>query len=283
MSAKVKKFLKWFLIIILVVASVGATVFIFFKEYNKKKVEEVNLIEVIDSQEEFNDSFDEVFQIITNAGKQDWFSDVEDTKICLDTVMSKLTNYYIKNNFKVKEKNISDSYSSMQTTRNLLMDMFDEYIDKSTSSYFPRLIGANDIYVAYANYLTKYAKFVSAVNKNIMDREDLVVASDLKFSIVDLYARIIMNSFSKVVVENDLKVIESDDNIDAINDDISFEYSLIESDDNLSINAIKFVQTYNKCDKTKLAKNFTSILTTASIDAGSTNEQKAAFYFKEIF
>ena len=282
MSGKVKKFFKWFLIISLVVASVAMTVFLFLKKVNSMKIEEVDLLEVVSAQEEFNEGFDSVVQIVEAEGKTDWFADLKSTKENLDDAMSKLSNHYVVSNFKVKEREISSTYTSMQTTRNLLMDMFDEYENKSTSAYFPRLIGANDIYVTYSNYLTKYAKFVMAVNNDLKSGDNFMI-SDIKYALIDLQSRIVINTFAKIEIVDDLKIIENDDNLDAINGKFNFDNSLIESDENISLNAIKFVQMYNRCDQNKLAKNFNTILSLAGIDSTSTLEQKAAFYFKEIF
>ena len=245
------------------------------------KINQVDVLEVVSAQEEFDEEFDSVIEVVQKEGKADWFADLKTTKENLDDSMSKLSNYYIASNFKVKERDISSTYSSMQTTRNLLMDMFDEYGKKATSAYFPKLIGANDIYVAYSNYLVKYARFVQAVNNDLAD--DSFMESDIKFAVIDLQTRIVINAFAKLEVVGDLKVIENDDNIDEINKYISFDSSLIESDKNLSVSSIRFVQLYNRCNKDKLAKSFVLTLSSANINAGATLEQKAAFYFKEIF
>ena len=286
MKFKVKKFFKWFGIIFLIVASVAATVFIFFKKYNENQVKEVNLINVLNSSEKtkFDNGFASVLSAINKTEKANWFEEVKIANDNLDDSLRVLSYYYMETDGLVKDREISSTYSSMITTRSTLTDMFNEYAIKSTSSYFPKLVGANDIFMAYSNYLVKYAKFVKAVNQNLTNRDGFILESDVKFCVIDLYSRIVVDTFSNPITDGDLKVLESETNINEIDKHFKFNHSYIDDADVLSINAIRFIENYNACNKEAFADNFVQNLNSATgFDENSTREIKAAFYFNELF
>ena len=242
--SKVKKILKWFIIIVLVVGSVSATVFIFFKKYNENKVKEVDLISVLNSngKTEFDEGLDSVLFAIGNSEKPTWFDDAVLVGENLDKSLEILSRYYIDSNGIVKVAEIDKTYSSMITTRNTLTGMFDEYAIKSTSEYFPILLGGNDIFVAYSNYLVKYAKFVKAINEDLMNKDSFNSVSDIKFSMIDLYSRIVVDSFSKLTKEGDLAVAGNKINLDKIHSYFKFDNSYIDCDKALTVDAIKFIE-----------------------------------------
>ena len=284
--SKFKKILKWFIIILLVVGAVGATVFIFFKKYNENKINDVDLISVLNSSEKtkFNAGFNAVLSSIEKSEKPTWFAEAVVAGENLDESLKVLSYYYIDSNGVVNDAEIDKTHSSMITTRNTLINMFDEYVIKSTSSYFPILNGANDIFVAYSNYLVKYAKFVKAVNENLLSRDNFNSISDIKFSMIDLYSRIVVDAFSKLSKDADLAVIGNKVNLDKINSHFEFENSYIDCDNALSSDAIKFIENYNVCNKELLADKFVETLDKSTgIDETSTSETKAAFYFNRLF
>lgn len=286
MSVKVKKFLKWFLIILLVVGSIAATVFIFFKRYNARQVKEVNLISVNESNDKykFDQGFNSLLATLEAEGEPEWFADVNVVNDNLDQALIVLSKYYISTNGKVKDKEISDNYQSMITTRNVLTSMFNEYNIKSTSVWFPNLVGANDIYVAYSNYLVKYAKLVKSVNENLAKRDGFDTTSDIKFSMIDLYTRIVVDEFSSLEKVGELQIIKSDTNIDEINKYFVFDHSYIAGGKVLTANALKFIQNYNSCNKELFADKFVENLNLATgYDEKSSKEIKAAFFFNEVF
>ena len=286
MSAKVKKFFKWFIIILLVVGSVVATVFIFFKNYNEKQIKEVNLVSVLNAKEKekFDHGLNSVLTILDSHGKEEWFADVKMVSDNLDESLYVLTSYYADNNGKVKDKEVSITYSSMITTRNTLIDMFEEYCKKSTSIWFPAVVGANDIYSAVSNYLVKYAKLIKAVNDNLIKSENFDSTSDIKFSLIDLYSRITVDAFDKLTIKNDLQIIENDSNVDEINKSFKFNNFYIDNENAFSLSALKFIQNYNECNKELFAENFVENLVLATgFDEKASKEIKTAFYFNEIF
>jgi len=284
--SKFKKILKWFIIIVLIAGSVAATVFIFFKKYNENKINDVDLVSVLNSSEKtkFDSGFDAVLSSIEASEKPTWFNEAVTAGENLDESLKILSYYYIDSNGIVYDEEIDKTHSSMVTTRNTLINMFDEYAIKSTSNYFPILVGANDIFVAYSNYLVKYAKFVKAVNEDLLSRENFNAVSDIKFSMIDLYSRIVVDAFSKLTKDVDLAVIGNKVNLDEIHNYFKFENSYIVCDKALSVDAIKFIENYNACNKELFADKFVETLNSATgIDANSTVEKKAAFYFDQLF
>lgn len=286
MKAKFLKFLKWFIIIVLVVGAVGLTVFMFFRNYNKKQIKQVDLNDVLTStnKQNFDNQFDEIVQILSENGQTVWFLDLKTTSTKLDNSLDVLINYYVDSNFVVYDAQISSTYSYMINTRNLLNNMFDEYITKSESQYFSKLVGANDIYNVYSNYLVKYADFVQAVNNNLKSRSDFDITSDIKFSIIDLQTRITNLTFSKVLTSEELFKIENNSNIQKINSYVEYNNSLINGINNMSIDSIRFISCYENCNKTYFAEHFNEEITNVTtINSSSTNEQKSAYYLKKIF
>ena len=139
-------------------------------------------------------------------------------------------------------------------------------------------------FVAYSNYLVKYAKFVKAVNEDLLSRENFNAVSDIKFSMIDLYSRIVVDAFSKLTKDVDLAVIGNKVNLDEIHNYFKFENSYIVCNKALSVDAIKFIENYNICNKELFADKFVETLNSATgIDANSTVEKKAAFYFNQLF
>ena len=284
--SKVKKILKWFIIIVLIAGAVAATVFMFFKKYNANKINDVDLVSVLNSTEKtkFDSGFDAVLSSIEASEKPTWFAEAVVAGENLDESLKILSCYYIDSNGIVNDAEIDKTHSSMITTRNTLINMFDEYAIKSTSSYFPILNGANDIFVAYSNYLVKYAKFVKAVNENLLSRDNFNSVSDIKFGMIDLYSRIVVDAFSKLSKDADLAVIGNKVNLDKIHSHFEFENSYIDYDKALSSDAIKFIENYNICNKELFADKFVETLDSATgIDANSSNEKKAAYYFNQLF
>ena len=162
--------------------------------------------------------------------------------------------------------------------------MIDEYIIKSTSEYFPSLIGANDIYLAFSNYLIKYAKVVKAVNENLISKEGFNSTSDVKFVMIDLYSRVVVDTFSNVETKNDLNVIKEDLNINKIDESFKFRYSYIDDSDAIVADVTEFIRYYNLCNKELFADKFVETISLATgIDENSTAEIKAAFYYNKIF
>lgn len=286
MKSKVKKFFKWFLIVILVVAAVGTTVFVFFKKYNAKQIKQVDLNDVLtaSSKQNFDNGLNDVITILNANGGANWFTSLKTTSVGLDNSLDVLSNYYCSEGFKVKEKNISDTYSSMIITRDLLNDMFEEYKIKSESAYFQKLIGANDIYLTYSNYIVKYARFVQAVNNNVKAKDGFDCSSDIKFSVIDLQTRVAISGFSKLTKNGQLNKIENANNIDEMNKYVVYENSYIKASNGFGLNALRFIQYYDVCNKNALAENFKSeLLAVSEITETSTSEQKVAYYFKKMF
>ena len=283
---KVKKILKWFIIIVLIAGAVAATVFMFFKKYNENKIDDVDLVSVLNSTEKtkFDSGFDAVLSSIALSQKPTWFDEAVVAGENLDESLKVLSYYYVDSNGVVNDAEIDKTHSSMVTTRNTLINMFDEYKVKATSSYFPVLLGANDIFVAYSNYLVKYAKFVKAVNEDLLSSENFNAVSDIKFSMIDLYSRIVVDAFSKLTKDVDLAVIGNKVNLDEIHSYFKFENSYIVCDNALTSDAIKFVENYNGCNKELFADKFVEYLDkTNGIDENSTTETKTAFYFNQLF
>lgn len=286
MKAKLLKFLKWFLTILLIVGAVGLTVFIFFKNYKSKEIQKVDLNSVLNStdKQKFDNGLDNTITILSNNGQTDWFTVLKTTSTKLDSSLDVLVNYYIDDNFVVRDENIDSTYSSMINTRSLLISMFNEYSIKADSVYFKKDIGANDIYSTYSTYLVRYARFIQAVDNNLKNRSGFDYYGDVKFSIIDLQTRIVISSFSNLTEKNNLNVITTSTDINLINSYVSYRNSYIFGNNTFGVASINFIQNYEACNKTYLAEHFAEEVGGAnSISESSSAEKKSAYYFKSIF
>jgi len=118
----------------------------------------------------------------------------------------------------------------------------------------------------------------------LLSIENFNAVSDIKFSMVDLYSRIVIDAFSKLTKDVDLAVIANKVNLDEIHNHFKFENSYIDCDNALKVDAIKFIENYNGCNKELFAEKFVEYLDkTNGIDANSTPETKTAFYFNQLF
>lgn len=286
MKTKLLKFLKWFLTIFLIVGAVGLTVFIFFKNYKSKEIQKVDLNSVLNStdKQNFDNGLDSTITILSNNGQTDWFTVLKTTSTKLDSSLDVLVNYYIDDNFVVRDENIDSTYSSMINTRSLLISMFNEYSIKADSVYFQKDIGANDIYSTYSTYLVRYARFIQAVDNNLKNRSGFDYSGDVKFSIIDLQTRIVISTFSNLTETNNLNVITTSADINLINSYVFYRNSYIVGNNTFGVAAINFIQSYEACNKTYLAEHFAEEVNRAnSISESSSAEKKSAYYFKSVF
>ena len=131
-----------------------------------------------------------------------------------------------------------------------------------------------------------FADMIDTINSEL-DKTNIVKNADVKFSIIEVYCDVCIDTFSNLILEaSGIRMVENRQNIDLINQSVNFESGYISSSnagDNFSYLSNYFISNYNACDKqtfaTNLAQNVNQIV---SITDSSTSLVKATYYFKGV-
>ncbi len=278
-----KKFLKVLLIVILVLGVIGGTVYFFFINLRKDK-DPIVLVNHTksDSKIKFNEDL-LIIDANLDAVGDHRFDLIITTHNNLDEIMDTLSVYVVADGGKIGNKDVISSLSSVESSRAKANNMIKEYKAKMNTPYFNDSLGCNDLYEQISDYLIQYSNLVNDIKTYSIglgyDGE-----SDIKFNMIDLYTRIVEDSFDNVKIEyNQLSIIENTANIDKINSyfDINLGYMNIPNLYSKRIN--DFHDSYNRCDKAALVEQFANKMNTvASIDENTKEEDKAIFYLKKI-
>ena len=148
---------------------------------------------------------------------------------------------------------------------------------------FPKNIGANDLYVAMSNYLIDYATFINVLSEKSMENVKYS-NEDAKFYFIDVYTRIVANTFAVIDEEQTLSVAKDMSNLTTINAIYSNNkpFNLVEN--SFKKDALSFISYYINCDKAKFCANLNKNLNYVnSITATSSLEEKAAYYFSAVY
>ena len=107
-----KKFLKVFIVVLLVLAVIAITCFFFFKNYKEKKLVSQPIIEILDSESKAD--FDVQLKktaIYLNADEPDSrLQAIISTSENLDEILYELSSYYVSSNTLVNDKEIVKSF-----------------------------------------------------------------------------------------------------------------------------------------------------------------------------
>jgi len=291
-----KKFIKFFIIALMVVAAVTFTCYMFFKNLKQEKELETSLIEFSESgkKENFNTELEKTINIVNSDKTDNRFEVMQITLNNLDSSMQVLSSYYIDSNGVVKDKEINNAVSAVYISISTASSIMSEINIKAflrnedgeitgDNTYYNRHLGANDLYRSVSNYIVNYSKLIKLVNKNITSVDK---SADIRFSAIELYSDVAINTFSNIKQDIEFYEIADYANINLINSAITWSgYRLnLAADVSLfDVSVYNFSKYYNLCNKESLAKNLNSICSNVSGVVNPTNEQWAAIYFKEVF
>ena len=275
-----KKFLKVFIVVILVLGVIAGTAFFFFRNLKEKNNNTGSLVAMLESDEKKKfDSDLQATSAIMKSSKSDLRLElIIETNTNLNQILNTLLMYYIETETNINNKTISNKLKELKSSRNNLSTMMAEYNVKKESGEFDRNTGANDLYEQSCVYLIKYAVFVNEINNNVSIHNK---NADLKFSMFEIYSNIVITTFQETKVSSDLIVVKSADNINKINENFKIQNSFVYMVNPFSINCNLFIQNYNACDKLKFAKEFNNNIQNAS--KTGPKEVVAAFYLKQIY
>lgn len=278
-----KKFLKVFVIVLLVIAVIAGTCYFFFKNYEKNNFKTPSLVNMLQSEEKlsFNSKLANVATIVNSDGTDNRIDLLVTTNAKLDQIVYALSSYHINSNTIINDKQISKALKQVNVSKSLLNSMFDEYNIKKDSQYFNRHTGANDLYTQASAYLINYAKFVGLLNDYTGLNQTKI---DIKFNAFDIYVNVVKNTFNNLNSSVDKTVVVYDKNIKLINNVLKVENSqIVTTGDKFSINNNNFNQYYNLCNKTEFAVNLAINVNSVTNSNQTTNEKIATYYFKVIF
>ncbi len=277
-----KKFFKVLLILVVVVASVGGTCYAFYKNYTARKssFNYVSAFLTSGARTEFDGNLTKTrnlagsrFNLIINVS-----NDLEDIADTLNTYLT------IANKFEVDENAIIAKLEKTSLARNRANEHMQEYfIHCEQSQYFNHSTGANVVYNSVCEYLVSFADFILNLNNAVGTYVD--VSSDVKFALIDLYARVVLNDFNDIEVGSDkVTNIKTTSNINLLVNNVEFENGYLVGDLNstFGLNAVKFAKTYGSCDTNALATQLFDLVNRASASSTNINE-KVAYLFKQIF
>lgn len=290
-----KKFLKVFIIVLLVLGVIGGTVFFFFRNLKEKNTTTGSLAEMLqeESKLEFNAGLREIETYVNSDETDDRMGLIILTNEKLDTMLYILATYHIENNTKIQNEKIADKFNEVKENRKLLSKMIEEYKIKKDSPMFNRHLGANDLYEQSCNYLIQYAQLAKLINANLkIDR-----ISDVRFNMFELYSNVVIDTFKSdnIHKETDLHTyVINSNNLDVMNSVMKIRNSYIVKIENenaanevvtplFTANNNAFNTYYSKCNKGNLAKNLSEYLGFAVNEEQPTNERKAAYYFNLIY
>lgn len=273
-----KKGLKIFIIILLVILAAVGTAVIFYKNLNKDKPKNISistLTQVVDSAETKQkvNSVDLLYKekVSTSTIIEEYLT----TNEKLDSCVNFLCNYIIAETDNISDEEIYFRTNSVLAKQSKINRMMNEYILKATkSSYFDREIGLTDLYNAFTTYIVEKSTLVKDLN-NFIDVNKNV---DITFSMLDLYSSVALNTYSnlingKIVSNESLNLMNS--KFEIKNNQLS---GLVVEQSSIEVN--KFIEAYYKCDKLDLAKNLNSYMSTTP-----SNEltKKAVDSFKLVY
>ncbi len=276
-----KKFLKVFIFVLLVIASVAGTCFFFFKNLKEKNNTTPSFSAILFSQEqkEFNESLALMSAVVNSDATDKRLEVVIKTQNNLDEILKVLVSYHVENNTQINNERISKAFKQFNADKALLQNMVSEYLIKKDSTYFDRHLGANDFYKQACNYLMSYAQLVNYVNMDL----NLNKSVDLKFSMFEIYCNVVTTSFNTTKINASRVMIENSANINKINDILKIENSFVVTKVSPFESIVnEFNRYYYNSNKTEFAKNLANNILIVNSNQGN-NEQIATYYFKQIF
>lgn len=281
---KVLNVVKVLLIISLVAGAIGGTCY-FFYNYVLLNADAFNSFSTLiygSQTTEFNAKLYEV-----RGYTDDRFDLIINTNEKLKEMAVNL-NYHLVNaeDFDLDERLIEEQIDKVLENQDTAYNMMEEYLIKVDSDFFNRETGANDLYNQMSRYFVTFSDMISTINSEL-NKTDIIKNADVKFSIIEVYSNVCIDTFSNLVTDaSGLRRVEDSENIDLVNRAINFKNGFISSSNanaNFSYLTNNFIQNYEECDKEAFASNLAqNVSQVVSISDSSTSLVKATYYFKGV-
>lgn len=279
----IKKFLKVFIISVLVLAVIVGTCFFFFRKNKIKDNTTESLVKYFNSEKsvEFKNDIENISELVNSDGTDARINLIINTNNKLDLISDVLISYYVENGTKVNDEKIASSFRSLKSSKSKLISMMDEYEIKSGSAFFDRHLGANDFYIEASRYLIEYAKFSKSLNEELsVDRK-----ADVKFNMFDVYANVVEKTFAGLNKDEKTTArveVNNSGNLGILNNRMAIIDSTIQTSVPYGKDCRNFNEYYAKCDKTEFVTKLAQNLGTVTNADQDNNEKIATYYFKLI-
>lgn len=282
-----KKFWKALLIIVLVVASIAGTVYVFYLNFTRRRDSFAYISEYMASSQV--EEFDAKLTKAKNyAGTRATI--LIDTNSELQDIVEILNGSMIRaKDFKINENAIIAKFDEVISLKANAEYELDQYIWKcvendNAGQQFDKDLAFNDCYKAVSLYLAKMSEFNRVLNDNVQ-RIVKNPSADIKYAIIEIYSYACNNTFRNFNEEKYVGVLNSA-NMTWLNSNINFENGYLvttNTEGNFTENNNKFMTEYTQSDRVKFAINIESNMRTINtINNSSTKEAKATYYLKQI-
>ena len=278
-----KKIVKILLTVLLVLVAIGGTCILFFKNLKPEVITTESLIGYITKTNDLE------FDVVNYDSR---FSAIMQTNENLEDCLASLSPYLMDDNISVSDEKIIAKLNEVSYSVNLASRMIAEYKIKEKSSFYNKDLGRNDLYTTMCEYLEDYATVINMINNKLAD-SSLNRSVDLKFDMIDLYCRVVIDTYAEPVTGEESKIVGILDasNINVMNDYFCLETSYITEKPVQgkyqflnTQNNNKFTKYYNDCNRDEFAKNLhTNITNITGITNESTAVELATYYFKLIY
>lgn len=287
-----KKFLKTLFVIVLILGSVAGTTYFFFSQIAPKTNYFVDISSFVTgaNSTEFSAKLKQVAMNSDTAelGSTNRFNTVIEVNNRLNSSLLALNDYMIlAEDYDFDYSTISNEYVAVVSAQNKTNSVMDEYLTKLQGD-LNKVKGANDVYSSFANYIVKYSEFLNALNEQLKIFK-INKNADLKYSLIEIYANICINSYSKISKNTDVYNLIDPRNIQFINSYFKLTNSYIDlsstNNSNFSLLNNQFIKAYNACNKVEFANNLYKNVGTVGNEVLSnySKELVASVYFKNLF
>ena len=282
-----KKVIKISVIVLLVVAAIATTCFLFFRNVEEEQSKEISLLSfsASEAKAKLHEDLAETMEIINSDGTDPRFASLKTTLANLDSSYRVLTTYYIDSNFIVDNDNIAKSINSLNGIVRTSLSIMEEYKIKAEhtapdgNKYFDRHLGANSLFTTLASFSVEYANLIKLVNGGI---QGINKDADVKFAVINIYADVTIDTYSNVDTSESKWSVKSEDNISWLNTKFKLSHLYLETEAYTAAQS-RFVKLYSECDSTlfasKLKENIDAV---TEIKEDMSKEHRATFYFKEV-
>ncbi len=287
-----KKFLKYFVIVLIVGCSIGGAFYFFYANLrlNQDSFSAVNEFVYGGGKSEFDSAVSNVYGNYVNSANNDtriqYYVDVNNQ---LGEIAKTLNMYFIDmDEYDLDGYTVVKYLDELLTQQDELTQMIEEYILHCDSSAFARNTGANDLVKGLYDYIVTYCRVLSTMNTEIKTKVVAGNNSDIKFDVIEIYLNICINTFSTTSYDTSGWLrLSNTDNYSVIYNKFNLENGIIQTGTtygNFSYLNNLFITNYENCDTAAFAKSFsTNLGLYNSISSGSSSLVKAVYYFKQIF
>lgn len=281
-----KKFLKVFLIIVIILGAIAGTVFLFFRNYKESFDSAKSVIDYSygEQAKTFKTDLNGVHATLTNESDSRFelivltYENVDDSILTLGN--------YLENYNNVDDEVIVKKLNELKNSQALAQSMINEFNRKRLASdYYDEKLGANDLYKQMCVVLTKSAELCKEINYQL-GKTTLNKDADARFAMINLYADVVINSFANTKTASSLVEVNNAENINFINNYFGFTSEGLANLKNRHYSSANnnFIKVYNNCDSILLAKELKNrVATNSTYNASASNEAKAAYYFRTMY